>query len=209
MLSLFVKNCKNLSIPSPQPEIGGIPYCIALIYSVSILIASSSPLAFNSACSINLFSCSSQSTSSEYPFIISCPFTTNWNLSVNFGFSSLLLASGDKSIGCSIRYVGFIMFGLLTFLYNVSIKFPLPNCSKLSASSFIPFAFISASKLSAVSNFSISIPQSLSIKSLNDTTCHSPPKSISCSPILMFKFPSNNFDNMYIIISLKNFILSL
>ena len=145
MLSLFVKNCKNLSIPSPQPEIGGIPYCIALIYSVSILMASSSPLAFNSACSINLFSCSSQSTSSEYPFIISCPFTTNWNLSVNFGFSSLLLASGDKSIGCSIRYVGFIMFGLLTFLYNVSIKFPLPNCSKLSASSFIPFAFISAS----------------------------------------------------------------
>lgn len=123
MLSLFVKNCKNLSIPSPQPEIGGIPYCIALMYSVSILIASSSPLAFNSACSINLFSCSSQSTSSEYPFIISCPFTTNWNLSVNFGFSSLLLASGDKSIGCSIRYVGFIMFGLLTFCIMYLLNF--------------------------------------------------------------------------------------
>ena len=152
MLSLFVKNCKNLSIPNPQPEIGGIPYCIALIYSLSMLIASSSPFAFNSACSINLLSCSSQSTSSEYPLIISCPFTTNWNLSVIFGFSSLLLASGDKSIGCLIKYVGFIMCGLLTFLYNVSIRFPLPNCSRLSASSLIPFAFISASKLSAVSN---------------------------------------------------------
>ena len=125
--------------------------------------------------------------------IISCPLTTNWNLSVICGFSSLLLASGDKSNGCFVKYVGLIIFGLLTFLYSVSIRFPLPRFSKLSASSLIPFLLISAKSSCAVGYLSISIPQSFNIISLKDTAGHSPPKSTSCPPNCSFKFPSNNF----------------
>ena len=139
ILSLFVRNCRNLSTPSPHPEIGGIPYSIALMYSLSIDIASSSPFAFSLLCSISLASCSLASTSSEYPFMISCPFTTSWNLSVKFLLSSFALASGDRSIGCFVKYVGFISFGLLTFLYRASIKFPLPKLSMFSSSSSIPY----------------------------------------------------------------------
>ena len=53
--------------------------------------------------------------------------------------------------------------------------------SSYKSGNFIAAAdgFISANKLSAVGNSSISIPQSFNIKSLNDTTGHSPPKSIS------------------------------
>ena len=85
--------------------------------------------------------------------IISAPLITNWNLSVKVLSSSLALARGDNSIGCSIKKVGSIKEGLATFLYKASTKLPKPSVSMSSSVSKLIFLFlISANKLSLVLN---------------------------------------------------------
>ena len=46
------------SIPIPIPDVGGIPYSRARTKSISMNIASSSPLSLRATCSLNLSNCS-------------------------------------------------------------------------------------------------------------------------------------------------------
>ena len=101
-----VSSMAQRSMPMPRPPVGGMPYSRAFMKSVSIMPASSSPLARSSTCFSNLCFWSMGSFSSEKALPISLRQMKSSKRSVSRGSFGLRFASGDTSTGCIVMKVG-------------------------------------------------------------------------------------------------------
>jgi len=94
MLLTSASSIVILSIPMPQPPVGGKPYSRAVMKASSTFIASSSPPALAAACSSNRSLCVTGSFSSVYALQTSRQLTNSSNRSVIPGMSRCHFASG-------------------------------------------------------------------------------------------------------------------
>ena len=110
MESQPVRSMTQRSMPMPRPPVGGMPYSRAFMKSLSIMPASSSPLARSSTCFSKRWRWSMGSLSSEKALPISLRQMNSSNRSVRRGSRGDRLARGDTSTGCMVMKVGWISF---------------------------------------------------------------------------------------------------
>lgn len=120
MLLLSVKNMVNLSMPIPQPPVGGKPYSNAVQKFSSTICASSSPAALSFACCSNRCRCTTGSFNSVYALHTSFFMTNNSKRSVRPGMERCHFARGLMIWGCSVMKVGLMHFSSMYSPHSLS-----------------------------------------------------------------------------------------